>query len=65
MKRTHAQIHLPHLEAHDALRLVQWLEGAITAIWRAHGHEMSEILINRHCDDLAAESAEEQADLPF
>lgn len=39
----HAQIHLPPLDAGYALTLVGTFERAIDAIWRAHGHGMSEL----------------------
>jgi hypothetical protein len=38
-----AQIHLPPLDAGYALTLVGILERAIDAIWRAHGHSMSQL----------------------
>lgn len=43
MKRPHARIHLPPLQAHDALALVTVLERAIAAIWRAHGDAMADL----------------------
>jgi len=51
MRRPHAQIHLPPLSPHDALVLVDVLERAIAAIWRAHGHQMADLLTAR---DMAA-----------
>lgn len=66
MKRqARAQIHLPPLEAHEALRLVQCLESAVAAIWKAHGQQMSELLLDRHCDAHPETTCEEQPDLPF
>lgn len=43
MRPRHAQIHLPPLDAGYALTLVGIFERAIDAIWRAHGHSMSEL----------------------
>lgn len=40
----HAQLHLPPLDADQALTLVAILERTISAIWRAHGDPMSERL---------------------
>lgn len=39
-----AQFHLPPLDADEALTLVNILERAIAAIWRAHGEAMAELL---------------------
>ena len=39
-------VELPPLDAHQALRIVALLEGICTAIWRAHGAQMSEHLID-------------------
>jgi hypothetical protein len=39
----HAQIHLPPLSAGYALTLVDVLERAIEALWRAHGQAMAEL----------------------
>jgi hypothetical protein len=39
----HTQIHLPPLSADYALTLVNILERAITAIWRAHGDAMADL----------------------
>jgi hypothetical protein len=47
MRRPHAQIHLPPLAPHDALALVNTLERAIAAIWRAHGLQMADLLTAR------------------
>jgi len=46
-KRRHAQLHLPPLEPEVALAVVNVLEQAIQAIWRAHGEGMAEILFRR------------------
>ena len=43
MRPRHAQIHLPPLDPGYALTLVGIFERAIDAIWRAHGHSMSEL----------------------
>jgi hypothetical protein len=43
MRRPHVQIHLPPLDAHEALALVDLLERAIAAVWRTHGEDMAEI----------------------
>ena len=42
-----AQIHLPPLSADYALTLVDIFERAITAIWRAHGDNMSNLRVLR------------------
>lgn len=48
----HAQLHLPPLDADQALSLVAILERAISAIWRAHGESMSDQLLARaHASD--------------
>jgi hypothetical protein len=44
----HAQLHLPSLEPEAALVVVNVLERAIQAIWRAHGDRMAELLYARH-----------------
>jgi hypothetical protein len=36
----HANVHLPSLDGHEALRLVNILDRIISAVWRAHGHSM-------------------------
>ena len=43
-RRRHARIHLPALEPDQAVILVQVLERAVGAIWRAHGDEMADFL---------------------
>ena len=43
----HPQIHLPALDARDALLLVDVFERALAAIWRAHGEGMAELLAMR------------------
>ena len=40
----HAQCHLPPLDPHEALLLVNILERAIHAIWRTHGDQMADRL---------------------
>ncbi len=42
-----AHIRLPPLAADEALRLVAFLERVTDAIWRAHGEQMSERLLDR------------------
>ena len=54
--RPHAQLHLPPLTAHEALLLCNLLDRAITAIWRAHGHSMADLLAC--CDPDAALSSD-------
>ena len=43
-KRRHARLHLPRMNADDALFVVAILEKAIAAIWRAHGDDMADRL---------------------
>jgi hypothetical protein len=43
-RRRHAQIHLPPLQPDEAVLLVNFLERAITAVWRAHGDAMADFL---------------------
>jgi hypothetical protein len=43
-RRRHTQLHLPPLDAPDALALVAVLERAIAAIWRTHGESMAALL---------------------
>jgi hypothetical protein len=45
-RRPHAQLHLPPLEAHEALALVAICERLIAAVWRAHGDAMVDIKAN-------------------
>jgi hypothetical protein len=45
---THASIHLPPLDGHEALLLVNILDRLISAIWRAHGHAMRATLEELH-----------------
>lgn len=40
----HAQLHLPPLRAEDALLVVNVLQKAMAAIWRAHGEAMADYL---------------------
>lgn len=42
--RPHAQIHLPPLDPHQALLLVDLLERTSRALWRAHGDAMADRL---------------------
>ena len=41
--RRHSQLHLPPLDAQQALLLVHVLERAIQAIYRAHGYAMVQL----------------------
>lgn len=41
-RRPHAQIHLPPLDPDQALALVEILERATRAVWRAHGDAMAD-----------------------
>ena len=43
-RRRHAQIHLPPLDPDQAVVLVNILEKAIEAVWRAHGDAMADYL---------------------
>lgn len=45
-RRPHAQLHLPPLEAHEALALVAICERLIAAVWRAHGDAMADVEAN-------------------
>lgn len=42
--RPHAQIHLPPLDSHQALLLVDLLERTSRALWRAYGDAMADRL---------------------
>jgi hypothetical protein len=42
--RRHARIHLPPLDPDQAVTLVNILEKAIQAVWRAHGDAMADYL---------------------
>ena len=53
--RRHPQIHLPPLDAGYALTFVDIFERAITAIWRAHGDRMAELLEQRAAPSRAKE----------
>ena len=75
-KRTgprHAQIHLPPLTGDEALLLVNLLDRAITAIWRAHADEMADLLacedpqaaVSREPGDAVAVTAPPLSDEPF
>ncbi len=59
--RRHAQLHLPPLEPEAALVVVNVLEHAIQAIWRAHGDRMAEILYQRY----ATAESEKRPDSEF
>ena len=47
----HAQLHLPYLETKEALLLVEILERAQRAIWRAHGDKMAEYFAHMGIDN--------------
>lgn len=66
-RRRHTQAHFPVLEPDEALRFVDLLQRVIDAVWRAHGHEMGERLIDQYIADPATESHsfEDGEDLPF
>jgi hypothetical protein len=40
----HAQIHLPWMHSRDALLVIDFLERATAAIWRAHGDTIADYL---------------------
>ena len=68
----HAQIHLPVLDPDEALRFVDLLERICTAIWKAHGQQMSERLVDsyllrqeRGADDPFSDYDIDVDDLPF
>lgn len=65
-RRRHAQAHLPPLEGDDALRFVGLLQRIIDAVWRAHGLEMTERLMDRseHCPNTDP-SLDDVDELPF
>ncbi len=44
-RRRHPQLHLPPLDGHEALLIVAVCERIISAVWRAHGEDMGDILI--------------------
>jgi hypothetical protein len=43
-RRRHARIHLPPLDPDQAVVLVNIMEKAIKAVWRAHGDAMADYL---------------------
>lgn len=45
-RHPHAQLHLPPLDAHEALVLVAICERLIAAVWRAHGDAMVDVRAN-------------------
>ena len=57
-RRRYAQLHLPPLDAHEALLLVAVCEKLIDALWRAHGDAMANV--NAH--SLAPPPQHEPAD---
>ena len=61
----YAQIHLPPLYPEEALRLVALLERASRAIWRAHGMQMGECLVDRHMNHVTTSIDPNDFDLPF
>lgn len=44
-RQPHPQLHLPPLEGNEALLIVAICERIISAVWRAHGEAMGDILI--------------------
>lgn len=42
--KRHARLHLPHMNADEALLVVAVLERAVQAIWRTHGDDMADQL---------------------
>lgn len=54
-------LELPPLGPEEALRLVHLLERLQSAIWTAHGHRMSELLLDRRID--RCDIDEDQLDL--
>lgn len=51
-RRRHTQAHFPALDPHEALRFVGLLQRVIDAVWRAHGQEMGERLIDQYVAEL-------------
>jgi hypothetical protein len=45
-RRRQAQLHLPPLDAHEALLLVAICERLISDLWRAHGDAMANVREN-------------------
>ncbi|MFH0798700.1 MAG: hypothetical protein V2A66_00805 [Pseudomonadota bacterium] len=56
-QQPHAQIHLPTLDAPEALLLVEILERAVQAIWRTHGPSMADHLAASGVDTPKPEDA--------
>ena len=61
----HAQIHLPPLDPDEALRFVAFLDRISRGIWRAHGMQMGECLVDRHISHTASPIENNDFDLPF
>jgi hypothetical protein len=55
------RVSLPSLNAYDALLLVNVLERFISALWRAHGDHMAEILARRGVTTVKPDDAGSQA----
>jgi len=51
----HAQLHFPPLTAHEALLLCNLLDRAISALWRAHGDAMADLLANLDPDSAVSD----------
>ncbi|MEQ8280825.1 MAG: hypothetical protein RMA76_35610 [Deltaproteobacteria bacterium] len=58
---TTVTIELEDIDAHDALRLVALLQTITSELWRIHGPEMSDLLI----DDATRPNLRDDDDLPF
>lgn len=70
-RRRHAQLHLPALSAKQALILVNVLEHAISAIYRAHGDAIADLCAERidpppfRCIRFSGQLPADPDDLPF
>lgn len=60
----HAQLHLPPLTGEEALLLVNLLDRAIAALWRAHGDAMADLLACIDPDALLPTELDEQDSPP-
>jgi hypothetical protein len=71
-RKRQAQIQLPPLQAEEALLLVNVLDKAVMAIWRAHGPAMQEHLeatlagsLPKPPDAVWCGNADQSLDMPF